>query len=43
MRIMKRWNSRGRSWNNPEVHFWWESPFTAGIMLIILMFVTALL
>ena len=33
---MKRWDSRGRSWNNPEVHFWWESPLFAVGLLVLL-------
>jgi hypothetical protein len=40
---MKRWDKRGRSWNNPEVHFWWESPFTAAVLLGVLALVMALL
>lgn len=40
---MKRWDSRGRRWDNDEVHFWYESPFTAGILIIVLAFVVAVL
>lgn len=40
---MKRWDTRGRSWNNPEVHFWWESPVTAFLLVIVLAFVVAVL
>jgi hypothetical protein len=40
---VKRWDHRGRSWNNPEVHFWWDSPFTAAILLLVLAFVVAVL
>lgn len=32
-----------RRWNNPEVHDWWESPFTAGVLLVVLAFVVAVL
>ena len=28
-----------RYWNNREVHFWWESPFTAALLLLVLAFV----
>jgi len=40
---MGRWDTRGRSWNNPEVHFWWESPLTAGALLLVLAFVAVML
>jgi hypothetical protein len=32
-----------RRWNNPEVHFWWESPFTAALLLLVLAFVLAVI
>ena len=40
---MKRWNRRGRYWNNREVHFLWESPVMALALLVLLAFVMAVL
>lgn len=31
-----------RRWNNYEVHYWWESPFTAIILVGVLALVVAL-
>jgi hypothetical protein len=33
-----------RSWNgNREVHFWWESPFTCALLLLVMAFVAAVI
>lgn len=40
---MSKWDRRGRFWNNDEVHFWWESPALAGLLLVVLAFVMAVL
>jgi hypothetical protein len=40
---MKRWDSRGRHWNSDTVHFWWESPLTAIILLGVYALVMAVL
>jgi hypothetical protein len=41
--VVKRWDRRGRYWNSDTVHFWWESPATAGLLLVVLAFVMAVL
>jgi hypothetical protein len=41
---MRRWDSRGRSWGgNREVHFFWESPLMALVLLASLAMVMAVL
>ena len=41
---MKRWDRRGRTWaGNREVHFLWESPVMALVMLVALALVMAVL
>jgi hypothetical protein len=40
---VKRWDRTGRHWNNREVHFFWESPLAALLMIVILACIMAIL
>ena len=41
--MVKRWDRRGRSWNNDEVHFFWDSPVAAMLLLAVLAFIMAVM